>query len=42
MLGKPLCLPEIPKTVVDGVSTPTPAIITKAALDLGRYSFISS
>jgi uncharacterized protein (TIGR00303 family) len=34
MLGKTLCLPEIPKTVVDGVSTPTPAIITKAALDL--------
>jgi uncharacterized protein (TIGR00303 family) len=34
MLGKTLCLPEIPKTVVDGASTPTPAIITKAALDL--------
>ena len=34
MLGKTLCLPEIPKTVVDGNSTPTPAIITKAALDL--------
>ncbi len=34
MLGKTLCLPEIPKTVVADVSTPTPAIITKAALDL--------
>ena len=34
MLGKTLCLPEIPKTVVGSVSTPTPAIITKAALDL--------
>ncbi len=34
MLGKTLCLPEIPKTVVGTVSTPTPAIITKAAIDL--------
>ena len=34
LLGKTLCLPEIPKTVVGSISTPTPAIITKAALDL--------
>jgi len=35
MLGKPLCLSEIPKTVIAGVSAPTPAVITKASLDLG-------
>jgi uncharacterized protein (TIGR00303 family) len=40
MLGKTLCLPEIPKTVVEGVSTPTPAIITKAALDLADIPFL--
>ncbi len=34
MLGEPLCLSEIPKTVVAGVAAPTPAVITKAALDL--------
>jgi uncharacterized protein (TIGR00303 family) len=34
MLGKTLCLSEIPKTVIAGSSTPTPAIITKAAIDL--------
>ena len=25
MLGKTFCLPEIPKTIIGGVSTPTPA-----------------
>ena len=34
MLGEPLCLSEIPKTVVAGVAAPTPAVITKASLDL--------
>ncbi len=41
MLGKTLCLPEIPKTVVGGNSTPTPAIITKAALDLANIPFLA-
>jgi uncharacterized protein (TIGR00303 family) len=40
MLGKTLCLPEIPKTVVEGISTPTPAIITKAALNLADIPFL--
>ena len=34
MLGKPLCLSEIPKTVIAGDAAPTPAVITKASLDL--------
>jgi uncharacterized protein (TIGR00303 family) len=34
MLGQPLCLQEIPKTVVAGNAAPTPAVITKASLDL--------
>ncbi len=40
ILGKTLCLPEIPKTVVDGNSTPTPAIITKASLDLAEIPIL--
>lgn len=40
MLGCPICLPEIPKTVIEGISTPTPAVITKAALDLGDIPFL--
>ena len=40
MLGKTICLSEIPKTVVSGVSTPTPAVITKAALDLADIPFL--
>ncbi len=35
MLGKPLCLSEIPKTIIAGNAAPTPAVITKASLDLG-------
>jgi uncharacterized protein (TIGR00303 family) len=34
MLGEPLCLSEIPKTIVGGAAAPTPAVITKASLDL--------
>lgn len=32
--GEPRCLREIPKTVVEGEAAPTPAVITKAALEL--------
>ncbi len=38
--GKPLCLPEIPQTVVEGSSTPTPAVITKAALEIADLPFL--
>jgi uncharacterized protein (TIGR00303 family) len=34
MLGKPFCLSEIPKTIIAGDAAPTPAVITKASLDL--------
>ncbi len=40
MLGEPRCLPEIPKTVVGGFSAPTPAVITKASLDLAEIPFM--
>ncbi len=32
--GEPRCLPEIPQTVVEGAAAPTPAVITKACLEL--------
>jgi len=32
--GKPRCLPEIPQTVVGDDATPTPAVITKACLEV--------
>lgn len=38
--GAPSCLPEIPQTVVGGVSAPTPAVITKAALELANIPFL--
>ena len=38
--GKPLCLPEIPQTVVEGAAAPTPAVITKASLDLADIPFL--
>jgi len=38
--GKPQCLPEIAKTTVDGVTTPTPAVITKASVELGDIPFL--
>ncbi|HTX61850.1 MAG TPA: TIGR00303 family protein, partial [Methanobacterium sp.] len=38
--GKPLCLPDIPQTVVGGTAAPTPAVITKAALELADIPFI--
>lgn len=40
MLGGPRCLPEIPKTIINGDAAPTPAVITKAALDLAKIPFI--
>ena len=40
MLGSPICLSEIPKTIVNGGSAPTPAVITKAALDLAEIPFM--
>lgn len=38
--GEPQCLPEIPQTVVGGQSAPTPAIITKASLELADIPFM--
>jgi uncharacterized protein (TIGR00303 family) len=38
--GKPLCLPEIPQTLVEGTAAPTPAIITKASLELADIPFL--
>ncbi|MGZ7108814.1 MAG: nicotinate mononucleotide-dependent phosphoribosyltransferase CobT, partial [Methanobacterium sp.] len=34
MYGAPRCLPEIPQTVVGDEATPTPAVITKACLEI--------
>lgn len=38
--GEPQCLPEIPQTVIGGESAPTPAVITKAALELSDIPFL--
>ncbi|NYT18564.1 MAG: TIGR00303 family protein [Methanobacteriales archaeon] len=38
--GEPTCLPEIPQTIVDGAIAPTPAVITKAALELADIPFL--
>lgn len=38
--GKPLCLTDIPQTVVEGAAAPTPAVITKAALELADIPFL--
>jgi uncharacterized protein (TIGR00303 family) len=40
VLGNPVCLSEIPKTVINGGSAPTPAVITKASLDLSEIPFM--
>lgn len=40
VLGNPICLSEIPKTVVNGGSAPTPAVITKASIDLAELPFM--
>ncbi len=38
--GKPLCLPEIPQTVIGETAAPTPAVITKASLELADIPFL--
>ena len=38
--GEPRCLPEIPQTLVDGQAAPTPAVITKASLELSKIPFL--
>lgn len=38
--GRPLCLADIPQTVIDGTAAPTPAVITKASLELADIPFI--
>jgi uncharacterized protein (TIGR00303 family) len=40
MQGKPNCLPNIPQTVIEGAAAPTPAVITKAALELADIPFM--
>lgn len=40
MHDKPLCLSDIPKTVVEGTAAPTPAVITKASLELADIPFL--
>ncbi len=37
---KPLCLDEIPQTIVEGGAAPTPAVITKAALQIADIPFL--
>lgn len=37
---KSLCMEEIPQTIVEGESTPTPAVITKAGLELTQTPFM--
>lgn len=38
--GKSLCLPELPQTVINGSAAPTPAVITKASLELADIPFL--
>lgn len=38
--GKPLCLTEIPQTIIGGSPSPTPAVITKASLELANIPFL--
>jgi len=38
--GEPRCLKEIPRTIIDGVVAPTPAVITKASLELANIPFL--
>jgi uncharacterized protein (TIGR00303 family) len=38
--GEPQCLSEIPQTVVEGQIAPTPAVITKASLELANIPFL--
>ncbi|OPX59141.1 MAG: hypothetical protein A4E25_01301 [Methanobacterium sp. PtaB.Bin024] len=38
--GEPKCLPEIPQTVVEDQAAPTPAVITKASLEMAEIPFL--
>ncbi len=38
--GEPKCLPEIPQTLVEDQAAPTPAVITKASLELANIPFL--
>jgi len=38
--GEPQCLPEIPQTLVEGQAAPTPAVITKASIELANIPFL--
>lgn len=38
--GEPRCLPEIPQTIIEGAAAPTPAVITKASLELAEVPFL--
>ncbi len=40
MHGEPRCLTEIPRTIIEGAVAPTPAVITKASLELGNIPFL--
>ncbi len=40
MHGETRCLKEIPRTIIDGVVAPTPAVITKASLELADIPFL--
>ncbi len=38
--GKPRCLTDIPRTIIEGTTAPTPAVITKASLELADVPFL--
>jgi uncharacterized protein (TIGR00303 family) len=40
--GEALCLPDIPQTLVGGTASPTPAVITKASLELADIPFLAA
>lgn len=40
MHGEPRCLTEIPQTIIEGAAAPTPAVITKASLELADIPFL--
>ena len=40
VLGEVRCMDGIAQTVVDGVTTPTPAVLTKAAIEVADIPFV--
>jgi len=40
--GEARCLPDIPQTVIEGTASPTPAVITKASLELADIPFLTA